>query len=106
MVLKGPFLPVVRDPQHRPSDQLGRVGEERGRQRHFLRPLGSVTVPMGPFVREGFLLPKGTWERVAVVKGPLLPQCGQLEKALEARDLERLELELRSVGPREGRCIL
>ena len=97
---------VVKDHLLRRCDQLGKVGEERGREPHSLRPLGSVTELMSPSPPVGFPLPKRTWERVAVVKDHLLPRCGQLEKALEARDPVRLKHGLKLVEEQEGRSIL
>ena len=107
VVLKGPVLLVaVRGPSYRRCGQLGKAGEEMGREPQFLRLLGSVTEPTSPLLPVGFPLSRDTWEKAVVVKDPSLPRCGQLEKALEARDPVRLEQELKFGCAREERCTL
>ena len=98
VVVKGPSLPQC--------GQLGTVGEERDRELHSPHPSGSVTGPMRPSRPVRVPLPVRTWERGVVVKGPSLPQFGQREKALEARDPVRLGHGLELGLVREGQCTM
>ena len=104
-VLKDPFLLLVAlHSSRRQRDQLGKVGEEKGHELHLRYPLESVRV--GPSPPVDLIHPKDTWERDVAARGHSLRRCGQLEKALEARDLVRLEHVLKLRWAQEGRCTL